>query len=577
MNRKNIKFVYKYIKEYKLIWILGIIATIIATILQIRYSWLMKDLIDNALIPKNLDLLVRICILFPILVLLCSAFSFLKEYCFNYVSQKSIINMRKDLFSHILELPYRFYIKHDSGDISNRVLNDIENAQEAFSDYIVSFFTSGITVIFVLFWLFYINPKLALLMLIIIPVFVVFNKFSWKKTFALSGKANEEKSNLTNFLQQVVNSSEFIKLHGNYSLYVTKLSEICHSLYANVMKMKMIRVLAGSMWESILTPYQGVIYLVAGVWYIKTGSPSIGTIFAFINYINLLIPAALTLVDDISSMASGIASIDRIQEYLDETQERDGSIELKSIEKLEFKNVSFKYENRTVLDKITFVVNKKDFITLIGRTGSGKSTLLKLIVRLYDTYDGEILINDKNVKEYKLNSLRKAVGYMQQDPYIFKGTILENLTFLNSNTSEKQINDVLDMVQLTNLVNKLPKGLNTIVGEQGTTLSGGEKQRLSLARILLKGTDFIIMDEPSSALDINTENLLFCNLKELMADKTVLVIDHKLATVKYSKQIITLSNGRIIEQGNYNELLNNKDSNFYKLLTLNSRSEDQKK
>lgn len=570
VNRKNLKFVYSYFKQHKLVWLLGIILTAIAMAVKIRYSWLLKDLIDGALIPKDFALLLKLSILFPLLVLVYSFFTYLKEYCFKYVSQKSIIKMRADIFSHVLRLSYRFFVKNDDGDIISRLINDVENAQEAFSDCIVSLISSVITIVFVLAWLFYIHVKLALLMLIIVPIFVLATRYFWKQIEKVSSKVASERGEMTSFLQQTINSIEFVKLVGSDSFFIDKLSRICQRLSNNIIKLRMNHVFANSLWESILTPYQGVIFLVAGIWYITADSPSIGTIMAFMNYINLLIPAMLTLINDISNMAKGVASLDRLHEYLAEEPEKSGDrlLSEESGINIEFKNVYFQHSDTGFAIKdLNLTINDKDFVAIVGHTGSGKSTLTKLLVRLYDVDSGEILINGVDIKEYDLYDLRKSFGFVQQDIYLLKGTIKDNLIYSNLDAAPEQIQNAIKIAQLDKFIDSLPLKLDTVVGERGATLSGGEKQRLSIARILLKDCKILILDEPTSALDLKTEKCILEDMDTIFNQTTTIAIDHRLATVDKRTKIIVMVSGQIVEQGSYKELVQ-QGGEFCKLVNI---------
>jgi len=558
MNKRNIKFVYSYTKPYIGIWVLGFTLTIVAIFFQIKYSWLIQALIDNALLPKDFDLLLRLCVEFFLLVITCSILSFIKELCFNYVSQKSIINIRTDLFQHVLRLPYSFFIKTDDGEIVNRLVNDVKNTQDAFSDHIVSLVTSFITTIFITTWLFIVNWKLAILFLIIVPIFCIVTKRLWGKINELSHKASEDTGELTGFFQEAIFSIEIIKILGG-SYFTKKLSKLCKSLADSIIKLRMSNVFNNSLWESILTPYQAVFYLIGGYWYIKYDEPSIGTMLVFVNLVGVLIPNVLTFISSISYMANGVASLDRIQKLFDHPIEQSGQ-KLLSSEKeifIEFKDVSFKYEDTDFSIKgINMSISNKDFVTIVGHTGSGKSTLLKLLVRLYDVDSGEITINGVNIKEYDISDLRSCFGFLQQDMYLVKGSLKDNLLLANEVATDEQIDKAIHMAQLDRYVDSLPKKINTVIGERGTTLSGGEKQRLSLTRMLISGLNkIVIMDEPTSALDLGTEKRILNDMRAILEKRTTIVIDHRLATLDFASKIVVMKNGTIVEMGTYGELV----------------------
>lgn len=573
MNRKNFKFVYNYLKHYKFLWLLGVTLTALAMVIKIKYSWLMKDLIDNALIPQNFSLLLQLTILFPVLVLTCSLLNYLKEYCFSYVSQKSILKMREDIFTHVLKLPYCFFIKNSSGEIINRLINDVEITQEAFSDSIVTFISSLISILFVSVWLFFINWELAIIVLMVVPLFVIITKILWKKISELSRQSSEERGEVTSFLQQTITSIELVKLSGsNSDFFVKTLKILCATLSSSIIKLRMNRIFANTLWESILTPYQAIIYFIGGYWYMTKGSPTIGTMLAFINYVNILIPSMLDLISAFTNMARGISSLNRVQEYLEEKPQKSGKRLLSKESEIiiEFKNVNFKYPSSEFeISDLNLSIDNNEFVTIVGTTGSGKSTLVKLLVRLFDVDNGQILINGINIEEYDLLDLRNCFGFVQQDVYLLKGSIRDNLIFSNKSIAQDKIEQAISIAQLESLIASLPNQIDSIISERGTTLSGGEKQRLSIARMILRHSKIIILDEPTAALDLETENRILNNMKPLFNQTTTIAIDHRLATVSIAKKIIVMSKGKIVEYGSYKELIK-QNGEFCKLLNLKS-------
>lgn len=558
MKTKQFKFVYNYMRKHIKIWILGFLLTIIVTIIKIRYSWLMKTLMDDALIPKNKELLIKSAIMFGGLVLFSVILNIIREYCFRYVSEKSIQNLRCHLFRSILNFPIQFFNENKDSEVIERVITDSENMQRAYTDNIVTFFSCIITIVFVLGWLFYTNIKLSLIILLIVPFFIIITNLLWKNVNRLSAIDRKKSVDLTNILHESIFSIELVKIFGNNEILQKKFDDTCEQKkYINI-KLSMVRTLANSVWESILTPYQAIIFAVAGIWYILSDSPSIGTIMAFINYLNLLIPALLNLLNTISSMAQGNISIERIKEYLNYPQEESGNLKIPNndIIDIEFKNVFFKHSHSDFsIKNFNLKVSNENFVSILGKTGSGKSTIIKLLVRLYDVDSGEILINNINIKQYKLSELRSMFGFIQQDIYIYQGTIRDNLLYAKPDATMDEIEHACEMAQLNSVIENMKDKYGTIIGERGVTLSGGEKQRLSIARVLLKDSRILVMDEPTSNLDLATENIILTRINEEFSDKTIIVIDHRLSTLKRATNIIILKDGQIEEQGTYDELI----------------------
>lgn len=558
MRGNNIRFVYSYMKQYIGVWIVGILLTILASFIQIKYSWLIQQLIDDALLLKKFDLLLRLCIQFFALVIICSLLSFIKEWCFNYVSQKTIIKMRIDLFLHLIKLPYGFFVKNNEGEITNKIVNDVKNTQDAFSDYIISLLTSIITSVFIVVWLFIVNWKLTILFLIIVPIFCFVTNKIWKIINKLGHKTSELTGELTGFLQEVISSVIIIKMsRGTY--FIDRLKEICELLAENVIRLRMSSAFNNSLWESILTPYQAIFYLIGGYWYIKYGTPSIGTMLVFVNLVGILIPNTLTILDSISGMANGVASLERIRELLNCKEEESGELQLDLQDDItiKFDNVGFKFTDSDFeIKNFNLILKQGDFLTIVGQTGSGKSTILKLLVRLYDVDEGEITINGINIKNYRLGDLRKHFGFLQQDMYIVKGSIKENILLSNNSVTDEQIKRAICIAKLDDFINRNSQGIFTVIGERGKTLSGGEKQRLLLARMLAGGLNkIVIMDEPTSALDMETEKEILNEIAPLLEKRIAIAIDHRLATLNMATKIIVMKKGMIIEEGTYEELM----------------------
>lgn len=570
MKKCHVKFVFSYLRPYSLVWGIGILFAITSILIKIKYNWIMKDLIDEALIKRNLNLLIKLSITFPLLVILSVLFNYLKEYAFSFISQKLIAKMRADIYTHLMHLPYKFFLKTNHGDIINCIINDSENVQRAFTDYIISLISSVFTILLVLFWLFYIDYRLAFIVLIIIPIFTISSLCLWKKTEFWGSAIRQKTSEMTSFIQQALQSIELIKLIRNKTLLTKKYTNLCTEWSKSNLKLVMSRVSMNSLWESILTPYQAIIFLTGGISYIRLGYPSIGTMIAFIDYLNLLIPAMLTLINEIPVVASGSVSVRKIYDYLQEKPELSGDLCINKNETLnvDFKNVYFKHPNtKFSIENLSFSVDEKKFVTFIGTTGSGKSTIAKLIVRLFEPDSGSIYINGQNIKNYNLDNLRDVIGLVQQDTYLLNGTIKDNLLLDNPDLSDYEIDNALHLVELDTLLDRLPLKLNTVIEERGTNLSGGEKQRLSIARVILKRPKLIILDEATSALDIATEKQILDNLKTIFEQVTCIAIDHKLITLENTDKIIVVSDGSIIEEGTLNELIN-IDSYLKKILEI---------
>ncbi|MCL1935981.1 MAG: ABC transporter ATP-binding protein/permease [Defluviitaleaceae bacterium] len=486
-----------------------------------------------------------------------SIFNFISRLCFVNISQKSILKMRNDVYLHILKQPYKFFIKNSIGDVMSRIMNDVENVQENFSSRIVYILGDLLRIIFVLAWLFYIDFNLTLITIAIVPVFVICSNFLWGKVGAISAVVAMKKSEVTSTLQETISSVELVKIIANNRIFKDKLNKKSKELADSTIKVSKLKIIGESLGQSIIIPYIVVIYLFGGFWYMTYGTPSIGTIIAFSNFLATLVPAVMGFIGGIMSVASSVASVNRIQEYLSFEPEESGK-KLLSKEKeikIEFVDVSFYQETSDFkIENLNLTINQGDFITIVGETGSGKSTIVKLLFRLYDVDSGSILINGVGIKEYDINDLRSVFGYIQQDSYIFKDSIINNLLYGNLNATQDEINEVIKISDLHNYIEKLPDKYDTIIEERGSTLSGGEKQRLAIARALLRKPKLLVLDESTSSLDLKTEETVLNNMNEVFDNTTILSIDHRLTTLKKANKIIVINHGNIVNQGSYEEL-----------------------
>ena len=367
---------------------------------------------------------------------------------------------------------------------------------------------------------------------------------------------------------------EWIKLINSKTMLTHYFSKLCDEWSKTNLKLSMNRVFSNHLWEAILTPYQEVIFFVGGVSYIQFGNPTIGTMIAFIDYLNLLIPAMLTLINEIPVIAQGSVSVKRLYQYFQEQTEISGNKYINSTSpmNIEFKHVCFKHPNtKFCIDDLSFTINQEEFVTIIGKSGAGKSTIAKLIVRLFEPDFGSILINGNDIKSYNIENLRSVIGFVQQDIYLLHGTLRDNLLLDNNNLTDNQLYKALQLAELDNLLDRLSLKLDTDIHQRGTNLSGGEKQRLAIARLILKKPLLIILDEATSSLDLYTEKCVFHNLSSLFGKTTCIAIDHKLITIHQADKILVLENGKIVENGTIDDLIST-NGRLKKLLELHQFS-----
>ena len=489
----------------------------------------------------------------------------------NKLEQKVIIRIRKALHDKLLDLPINFYDRRKSGDIASRVVEDVQNVERAILDGTEQGVISILTLIGVTIMMFIQEPRLAALVFLPLPILIVMafryariSKKNWKAVREASGDLN---SLLVEDIQgnRLIHSFDLKKREKNRFLACSKELET-RSLQA--MYRWSIQGPSASFTSSL-----GILAVVGmGAYLLKT-DPAFtnGQFFAFLLYTNMFYEPVRQLVSINNMISAGKASGERVFEILDEEVAIKSPIPASpfphSDHSIRFSNVTFAYDERqSIVKDLNFFLPSGSTTALVGPTGAGKSTIANLLLRYYDVEKGNVSIGDIDVRKFSLSSLRSNIGLVSQDPFLFDTTVRENLLLAAPSSNDIDIISSLEVASAWNFVQRLPDGLNTLIGERGIRLSMGEKQRLTLARAILKSPPVVILDEATSSVDVETERQIQIALNQLTKNRTTLIIAHRLSTIRDADQIIFLNHGEIIEQGSHEELLAKKGSyeNFCK-------------
>ena len=585
---KDLSYLNKYLIKYKYYYTIGVIFILISTVFAIIPATLIREtfnLIESGYSDyENGGELIKSKILKDVLfyasgiilaAIIRGFFMYMMRQTIIVASRKIEYDLKNDIFFHYQTLPLEFYKRNNTGDLMNRISEDVSKVRMYLGPALMYGMNVTILMLIVIPFMFYINSNLAFYSLVPLPFLVICIYFVQNIINRRSEEIQKSLSNLSTYVQETFSGIRLIKSfvrEMNFSKVFTDKS--------NDYKDKSIRL------QYVLALFFPVIMTLIGLSIMITvyvgsievfdGNLTIGNIAEFLIYVYLLTwpVTALGWITSIVQRAS--ASQRRINEFLDEKTSiislAKKNIDIKG--SVEFKNVSFKYQDTGIngMSDVSFKLNAGDSLGIIGSTGSGKSTIANSILRLFDIDSGKILIDNIDIKKLDISYYRRQIGYVPQDVFLFSDTIENNILFGSEDNDFEKVKKATENSGLTRNIESFPNKFKTKIGERGITLSGGQKQRISIARAIIKEPKILILDDCLSAVDTKTENIILENLKDIMKDKTSIIISHRISSVKLAKKIIVIENGKVIEQGDHASLLKVKKS-YYKLFQQQMESE----
>ncbi len=574
INRKRsmsdteiIKRLLHYVKPFIKQLVIAFLLVIIVVVLDLLGPLFVSDVLDSLGEDEVPVLRIIMIVVIYLVALFIGAFIAYKQTIILQVTgQKIIYDIRQDVFNHIEGLSISQYNKIPIGKLVTRATSDVDTLNMLYTDVIISLIRDVLTIIGVFIIMFIKSPMLALYIFALTPfIFIasyIFRKFSRKAYRRVRANVSIINAFLSEHLSGMKLIQIFNRENKKYQEFVDKNKKLNNS--------HIERVLAFSLYR----PTMYLLYIVAIVIVLWVGSYQVidgiityGVLFAFTQYINRFFQPIQNLAEQFDTLQSAFTSGERIFDILDEEpiiKDSPDAIELDNFKgKIEFKNVWFAYnEGEWVLRDVSFVVKPKETMALVGATGSGKTTIISLIVRNYDIQQGEILIDDINIKDIKLDSLRRNVGQMLQDVFLFSGTIESNIRLRNDEITDAEILEACKYVNADQFIQKLPEKYDEPVRERGNNFSSGQKQLLSFARTLVHRPSLMILDEATANIDTETEKLIQESLKKMMNIGTTIVVAHRLSTIQHANNIIVMRKGKIIEMGNHQQLLKQKGHYF---------------
>lgn len=559
-----------YYKPHKLMFSLDMAASFVCSVIGIFYPIVIRKMLNDFIPNRHYSLIVTFALVLIGLYFIKMGLNYFIQYQGHVVGVKMQAQMRRDMFAHLQKLPYSFYDEHETGKIMSRMTHDLfeisELAHHGPENLIISIFT--ILTSFV--YLMTINVTLTLIIFICVP-FLILVAYTLRKRMKTAFKKRREADAVINAaLQSSISGIRVTKAFTNAKKEEEKF-EVGNEEFvaANKKAYKAMGQFHSS--TTFITDVFNVVVLLAGGLFLYANKIDFGDYSAFIVSTNLFINPITTLIGFMEQFQSGATGFERFIEVIDSEPEKD-SVNARDIKKvdghIEFKNVSYGYgDGDNVLKNVSLNIAKGKKFALVGPSGGGKTTICHLIPHFYNVEEGEILIDGTEIHKITMESLRRNIGIVQQDVYLFNASIRENILYGRLEATDEEVIEAAKRANIHDYVMTLPDGYDTVVGERGVKLSGGQKQRLSIARVFLKNPAILILDEATSALDNTTEILIQDALDELCKGRTTLVVAHRLSTIKNADEIAVVDDGQIIEQGTHEALLskNGKYASLYNL------------
>lgn len=563
---KFLKEYMPYYKNYKKEIFFAVIGMLLVSISTAATAYLVKPVLDKIFIEKNIHLLYLLPFAIVLAYFLKGVGSVLQQYYVSYIGEDIVRQIRDKFLKHILSFDLNYFKKTHSGELVSRIINDINRIQGAVSHSLANLLRDILMAIFLLAVVIYQNPKLAFFALIILPFIVYPVSIISKKLKKLSKEAQKQTAKLNKQLSEIFKNIETIKAFNAKKYEIKKFEEL--NLKYLKINLKTIRTQAIliPVLETLTASIAAVVIIVGGKEVID-GEMSVGAFFSFMTALFMMTDPIRRIANTYSRFQDAIAANERLKEIFNLKPEiNSGAEKLNSIEKIEFKNVNLNYGDKKALKNINYTATKPKIIGLVGDSGGGKSSFVAMIERFYDANEGEVLINDKNIKNYDIFSLRNKIAYIPQNVHIFNDTIAANIAY-GREIDEERIIESLKQANLWDFVKNLKDGIYTVLNESGSNLSGGQRQRIAIARALYKNPDVLILDEATSALDNKSEKVIMDSILNLK-NKLVFIVAHRLNTIENADEILVFKHGEIVCKGKKEELLKNCEE-FKKLYAKN--------
>lgn len=565
----------EYLWPYWRVLLIAIVCMLFVAASNLILPWVIKDVVDRVLMDKDVYMLYWVIAAILIVFLIRGITTFGHRFLMGYIGQRVITDLRYSLYKHLQKLSISYYDKRRTGEIMSNLTNDIAALQSAIVENFVSLVQEGLIFIGSFISMVYLQWKLTILCLVIVPLVTGTIRFFGRKLHNSGRTVQEKLADVTSMLQETIQGVRIIRSFNRTDFEIQRFQSVNESNFnATVRTIRQ---------QSQMTPFVeffSAFAVTAIIWYggmsVINGVMTSGELIAFLMYaINLANPVK-RVAEAVGNIQKSLAAADRVFHILDtrpDTIEKENAKELVINDGcVKFKHVKFHYnEGHPILEDFDFTAQAGKTIAIVGPSGAGKTTVANILPRFYDVTGGAVYIDGVDIRDVTLSSLREQIGMVPQDTMLFNTTIKDNILYGRLDATDEEIWEAVRAANAEEFIKALPQGLQTMAGDRGVVLSGGQRQRISIARAILKNPKILILDEATSALDTESEKVVQDALDKLMIGRTAFVIAHRLSTIKHADHILVLNNGRIEEQGTHEELIS-RHGLYYELYTMSTKN-----
>jgi subfamily B ATP-binding cassette protein MsbA len=547
-----------YLRPYKTRLVWSAVFMLLTSAMISAQAYLVKPVLDKVILAKNMKLGLLLPPALVLVTILKGAAAYAREYMMGWIGQKIVNDIRDQLYAHVESLSISYFTKVPTGTIISHIINDVNLVQGALTRAPSTLVQGVLTMAALIGYILYLNWRLAIFMIIILPFAgVALSKFS-KRFRKASTSMQEQMGALTTHLHETIGGIRIVKAFGMEAYESKRFTEKNQDLFDSLMRAIKTSAISHPVME-VISIFGTSLVILFGLYYIVNGTMTVGDFFSFMAALVLFYRPLRDLNGTNNTVQDGMAAAKRIFEVLDtepEIKNREGAVHAsRNFTTIEFKKLSFKYEDQLILKDINLTVQAGETIAIVGKSGGGKTTLVNLIPRFYDVSGGAICIDGHDLRDLSVESLRSLTAIVTQQTILFNDTVKDNISYGNTLRSFDEVIQAARSAYADGFIQDLPSGYETIIGESGVKLSGGQRQRIAIARALLKDAPILILDEATSSLDTQSEREVQKALDTLMQGRTSFVIAHRLSTIMNADRIIVLKDGRIVEQGRHDELL----------------------